>query len=394
MRNSYRAWPPRPLSQNDVGFAFADLHAKLVYDVSPTQQISVTALGGRSTLEDGGRAARRAAWQRNRSRGLADRWMAVDARIAYGSPSASVSHRPGTRDHACRPVGSLVVPATARSPIGREVQHALGGGLLDAGAEYSRIFGARETEAGGPGGLPDTRQATWTTRAAFLNFGRLVGRGVSFESGVRMSDSTLMHQRAAAPWIRGAWRFRPTWSVNASAGGSRQFSPVDADTESDRASELVPERATHLDVGIEQRRSRVVWQATIFNRLEKDVLRRVDLRPTLGQDVILDPMTQGVYRNSLQGFSRGIELIARADGAGRLSGWVSYTGAIARQTDVATSEAFWSDADRRHAFNAAGVFRIGHQASMGVVLRAASGIPIPGYFERQPWEARRRRPSQ
>ena len=47
----------------------------------------------------GGRAARRAAWQRNRSRGLADRWMAVDARIAYRSPSTSGSHRAGTRDH-------------------------------------------------------------------------------------------------------------------------------------------------------------------------------------------------------------------------------------------------------------------------------------------------------
>jgi hypothetical protein len=34
-----------------VGFAFADGHAKLVYDLSPTQQIRATALGGRSTLD-------------------------------------------------------------------------------------------------------------------------------------------------------------------------------------------------------------------------------------------------------------------------------------------------------------------------------------------------------
>src|SRR5262249_47320205 len=51
MRNSYRTWPPRPLTKNDVGFGFTDLHAKVVYDVSLTQQVSVTALGGQSTLE-------------------------------------------------------------------------------------------------------------------------------------------------------------------------------------------------------------------------------------------------------------------------------------------------------------------------------------------------------
>ena len=195
-----------------------------------------------------------------------------------------------------------------------------------------------------------------------------------------MSASTLMHQHAAAPWIRGTWRFRPTWSVNASAGQSHQFSTIDAMRSPPGASELVPERATHLDVGAEHQGARILWQATLFNRAEHDVLRRIDQRPALGPDVTFDPMTQGLYRNSVQGFSRGLELIARADGRGPLSGWVSYTGALTRQTDVATGEVFWGDADRRHAFNAAGVFRLGHQTSIGGVLRAASGIPIPGYF--------------
>ena len=51
--------------------------------------------------------------------------------------------------------------------------------------------------------------------------------------------------------------------------------------------------------------------------------------------------------------------------------------------DVNTQETFWSDSDRRHTLNAAGMFRIGPQASAGLVLRAASGVPIPGYFDLQ-----------
>ncbi|MEO5894224.1 MAG: TonB-dependent receptor [Vicinamibacterales bacterium] len=379
VRNSYRAWPPGPLTQNNVGFAFADLHAKLVYDVSPTQQISVTGLGGRSTLDVVDEPLVAPLRDGTDRAGL----LTVGWRLTLGSRTvlrqrASII---GQELVTTLPTGRLAGRAHNRALSYRtEIQHAVGGGLLDAGAEYSRILGARETEVDGPGTVRDPLEATWATRAAFLNFGRVIGRGVVFESGVRMSASTLMHQRAASPWIRGTWRFRQTWSVNASAGNSHQFATIDALLSPTEASELVPERATHLDVGIEYQRARVVWQATLFNRAENDVLRRLDLRPTLGPDVIFNPMTQGVYRNSVQGFSRGIELIARTDGRGPLSGWLSYTGAITRQTDLATGETFWGDADRRHGLNAAGVFRIGHRTSIGGVLRAASGIPIPGYF--------------
>ena len=379
VRNSFRAWPPRPLTQNDVGFAFADLHAKLVYDVSPTQQISMTAVGGRSTVDtvdeplvgplgDG----------RDRSGLLTIGWRsAFGSRMVLRQRIAVIGQELVTT----LPAGRLAGRARNRALSYRaEIQRALGGGLLDAGAEYSGILGAREKAVQDDDTGRATVQATWATRAAFLNFARAIGRSVTLETGARVSDSTLLHQRAAAPWIRGTWRLRPTWSVYASAGQSHQFSTIDDIVSPNGMSALVPERATHLDVGIEHQYSKFVWQATLFNRSENHVLRRMDLPPPPGEDGILDPMPDGLYRNSLNGFSRGIELIARTGGPGRLSGWLSYTGAMTRYADVDTGEAFWGDADRRHAFNAAGVFRIGHQTSFGAVLRAASGLPIPRYF--------------
>jgi hypothetical protein len=59
---------------------------------------------------------------------------------------------------------------------------------------------------------------------------------------------------------------------------------------------------------------------------------------------------------------------------------MSYTYATAQQTDASTNETFWSDFDRRHAVNAVGVFRAGRQTTLGVIVRSASGAPIPGYF--------------
>lgn len=42
---------------------------------------------------------------------------------------------------------------------------------------------------------------------------------------------------------------------------------------------------------------------------------------------------------------------------------------------------FWGDLDRRNALNATGVLRLARETSVGIVFRAASGIPLPGYFD-------------
>ncbi len=147
------------------------------------------------------------------------------------------------------------------------------------------------------------------------------------------------------------------------------------------SSNLLPEQATHVDLGVEEKLAGGLrWQATLFNRIEHDGLRPPDLQPRLVQGLLVAPPGPGDYRNSLHGLSRGLDLLVAGEGTARLSGWMSYTYALTRQTDVETLETFWSDFDRRHVFNAAGRFQIGDQSSAGLVLRAASGVPIPGYF--------------
>jgi hypothetical protein len=190
---------------------------------------------------------------------------------------------------------------------------------------------------------------------------------------------------ALAPWILGAWQFKPGWTLNASAGASRQFPDLDAVRGLTESSDLRPERAALVDVGVEQRLSNGFrWQMTLYNRVESDVLRVPDLLPRLVQGVVLDPPSPSRYRNSLRGTSRGVDLlVARntVDSAARFSGWIAYTYATTRKADLSTQETFWGDFDRRHALNAAGVFRIARETSVGIVFRGASGVPIPGYFD-------------
>ena len=379
VRNSFRAWPPRQPSMNDVGFAFADAHAKLVYDVSRTQQVSLTALGGRSTLDTVDEPLV----------GSLGNGIDVAGLLTLGWRSTL-----GTQTVARQRVSfvgqDLVTTTSSGQLAGRsqnralgyrgEILHARFGGVIEAGAEVSRIQGARDIEAASPAAVHDAFRAAWTTRAAYVNFARAIGRGLSLESGIRASDSTLVHQGALAPWILGMWQFRPGWAVKASAGGSSQFPEIDAVLGVAGSTSLVPEHATHVDLGIEQRLSSLTWQATLFNRVEHDVVRRPEPQPRLVLGAMFDPPGPDSYQNALHGTSRGVELVVTGDRTRWLSGWMSYTYAIARQTDAGTGETFWSDFDGRHALNAAGLFQIGKQSSLGLVLRAASGLPIPGYF--------------
>ncbi len=354
VRNSYRSWPPRPLSANDVGFAFADGHAKLVYDVTPSQQASVTVIGGRSALDTIDEPMSGPLGNgMDRAGLLSAGWRSIlGSRTVVRQRVSLVGQELVNR----LPSGQLAGRSDNRS-VGYqgEVVHSMLGGLLETGTELFNVSAAR-----------DTGHATWTTRAAYVNFARAAPRGLSFEGGTRVSDSTLVHQSAVSPWLRGAWRFKPTWTVSASAGASRQFSEIDAVLRAAGSTTLVPERATLVDVGLEQRFAVFRWQATLFNRIERSVF---------------DPSSPDRFPNALFGTSRGLELVVSSVQATRLSGWLSYTYASARQSDTGTQETFSSDADRRHAVNAAGVVHVAANTSVSLVVRAASGAPIPGYFD-------------
>lgn len=378
-RNSYRSWPPGTRSADHPGFLFADMHAKLVYDVSPGQQVSLTVLGGRSTLDTldellSGQLATgtdtaglfTAAWQSTLGPQTVIRqrvfFVGQDLLTTLGTGQAggsSLNRALGYRGEAV---------------------HSMFGGLLEAGADVTRLFGAREGIPGAAAG-GDAIRATWSAHAAYVDFSRAAAHGLSFEAGARASDSTLVGRHAVSPWILGGWRLGRGWSVNASAGAARQFPELDAVLGQAAPSDLLPERATHVDFGIEQRfPNGIRWQATLFDRIEHNVLRAPDTGPRLVQGEIVNPPVPNLYRNAISGVSRGLELVVTPERAARVSGWLSYTYAVTRQHDVLTQETFFSDFDRRHTFNGAAMFQLGSRTSAGVVLRAASGVPVPGYF--------------
>jgi outer membrane receptor protein involved in Fe transport len=189
-------------------------------------------------------------------------------------------------------------------------------------------------------------------RSGYLHVAWKPVPNVTLSPGLRISESTLVRERAVSRWILGAWSFRPGWRLDVSAGVAHQFPPL-GDVPAEReARSLRPERAMSIDVGIEQRLTPTVrWQATLFGRDERDIVGGLDRGPWLATALGPSPRVSMAFPTLLDGASRGLELlVARKSDAG-LSGWVAYSHARTRYTDRAQGETYWADFDQRHALS-------------------------------------------
>jgi hypothetical protein len=373
-RNSYRPWPPGGEEQ-DNWFAFADAHGKLVYDLSSTQQISVTALGGRSRLGDLDEPLTTPADSGIDQAALVNvawRWTAGPSTV-FRQQLFGVG-----QDQSSTAQGGLLSAGNHNRAVGYRMQllHRVWGGTVDVGSSVTRTSVTANVTPMQPDGSFDREHVKYLTDAAYINFSRTIGR-MSMDVGGRVSDSTLIDHPAAVPWVLARWQVNPAWTINASAGGTRQL----PDAETEGTTRLQPERATHVDIGIaETLPLGLRWQATLFRREERDVVRQPDIYGQFAGDVTLEPPSMDLARNALSGRAQGLEFVVNSVQPKRFSGWASYGWSRFRQTDTYTHESFWSDDDRAHTFSAVGMYRVGQQASVSAILRAASGMPIPGYF--------------
>jgi hypothetical protein len=377
-RNSYLTWPVKRHTDEGVAFAFSDAVAKVVYDPTPTQQLTLVGIAGRSAVD----------WKEE----------PVAATIADGlnqAALASVGWRIIAGDRTIvRQRASLTGRTFQNKTLtglesGRGSDRALSyqasidqvflGGTLEAGTGLRQLRGSRRFLA--DAAPPQRLDATWWTQSAYTEFARTFGR-LSLANGLRWSHSTLVQARAVSPWSVAGWSLSPAWRLTASAGISHQFPELEEISGTPQAASLVPERASSADIGVQHRfAGGFRWQATVFNRREQGVLRTRD--PNLPPHDLagVAPGLFSGYENALSGTARGIDLLVARERGGRVSGWLSYTYATMRQRDRLRQETFWGDFDRRHTFNAAGVYRLSGRSSVGLVLRGGTNVPIPGYFD-------------
>jgi hypothetical protein len=392
IRRSYLDWLIRKLEPDfNSTLGFFDGYAKVVVDVTARQQLQILFIGGEAVYRD------RDASPAN---GL--------DRAQSASTLGSVSWRSTlSRAVVTQRVSFVASDFRNRGPLGQElargytqgVSYAIdaivplaAGWTFEAGAlrerqqsnDIARVF--QRSGAGIRVRAERDRSPRITLMTGWVQVTHeQPGGGVAL--GVRVSDRTIANRPAVSPWIL-AERRTGAFTWRAGIGGAAQYPDPAFAFAPDEA--IGPERSLGGDVGVEHRLGRgLTWRATAYSRSDRRGLRpAVESRilSSTGQFRADDLLP--VYTATLDGTSRGAEIVLARQALTGVSGWIGYSWARTRMRDVVTGETFDGDFDQRHTLNAVVTGRLSYRTSVGAKLRIGSNTPIVGYFEGTPGDLR------
>jgi TonB dependent receptor len=205
---------------------------------------------------------------------------------------------------------------------------------------------------------------------------------LTISPGIRTDHWTLTAATTASPWLQVECRLSATTTIRGATGVYQQFPTFEEVVGAWGRAGLQPERATHVDLGLQQsigRAARV--QVTIYDREERDFVRRPGAETRVIDGRLVRGSSAARYDNRLDGHARGIEVLVQRLDSNGFSGWASYAYGRNRYHDATSGEAFWGDLDQRHTVNLFALYRLSPRTSLSAKLRTGSNFPAPGYYE-------------
>ena len=388
IRKSYLDWLIRKLEPDvDSTLGFSDAQAKAVYDLTPRQQLQFFLVAGDATYREEQTSIANGL-QRAHSQSVLGSlaWRYAHPRAVATQRVSIASSRFHNRGMVAQPLadgdttvaawrGSVLVPLRTAWTLegGASAETRSSSETLRRYASIHNIVTQRASR---------TTAADVTTTSGWAQVTRRADHG-GVSGGVRATDRTMHARGAVLPWVL-AERTIGSTTVRASAGASAQF--VDPTLDVEATLPLEPERATSYDVGVEQPLGRGVrLHGTIFYRDEAHILRSISeprLDPVTG--ALVPEGTFPVAAQSLDGTSRGFDLVVTRGGPGAFTGWVGYTWAHTRYRDRISGENFDGDFDQRHTLNIFAQQRLSYRWAINEKLRVGSNFPIVGYFSGTP----------
>ncbi len=384
LRKSYIDWLIRKIEPDiDSTIGFSDAQAKVVFDVTPRQQIQVFLIAGDATYrEPDAGLANGINTARSQSSMGSISWRYVNSRAIVGQRVSLLSARYENRGRVGQHIADglntgLIWRGDVTAPLSRAltfeggVRHE----LTDASETLRRFSSTSSTSVR----LTFERKASVdpSTSGAWTQLSWRTSRG-GVSGGVRVVGRSDLESRAL-PWLLAEWSLAQT-TVRAGIGRTVQFADPLISAASPAA--FGPERATSYDASVEQALPQG-WrvQGAAYYRREHDVLRRSGeerLNPATGARIF--ESTFPLFSNALGGTSRGADLLLIRRSPTGLSGWVGYTWSHTRYRDSATGEEFDGDFDQRHTLNVFAQQRLSYRFAVSGKLRLGSNFPIVGYF--------------
>jgi hypothetical protein len=382
-RQSFLQWILARSDADGTAFGYTDVLGKVVFDLTPRQQVQFTAIAGRSLLD-----IRRVDPDPNLvTRGSASSGVYNAAWRTTFSPRATLVQRIGFAADGFTNDGAFT--AELGDGTGRELSYR-----ADATVAAGPTFGF---------GVQAQRQTVDQAFTKFIGFAdqprarrdeRIEGRRSVLTAYARASatiKSTVVIDGGGLAVASDGTRLSPWaaaaipvfgWTLRAAGGIYRQLPGLDQAASSFAPAPLRPEWSRHVDVSIERRwRGDMRAQIAVYRRDERDLLRLVGDEFRLEEGVIVLPSLTPAWQNAERATGRGLEVVVQRRAARGLTGWVSYAWSRVRQDDAVAGGTFAGDFDQRHTFSAFALYRLSAVTALSGKLRIGNNFPVVGYLE-------------
>jgi CarboxypepD_reg-like domain len=372
------------LTDDAVTFGFSDAQGKLVFDLTSRQQVDVAVVAGRSRLAQpvdivesddlfAGRNASAlsiAGWRLTGRRGV----------LSAGVMGSTNAFRNDTVDQ-------IVLDRGTDGQVTTRVdgQYQWSSSLqAEAGVIVDWANETRVRQRFVSGALAVVNDYTGdVTRTGGLAMVRWhPHRRFQLAPGVRVDSWSNVRAVEASPWVQAEWQLASSLSVRGGSGVYRQAPEIEQVVGAWSAIDPDLERSTQFDLGLEWRPAASTrFQMTVFDRQDDDYMRRAGGETRVVGNRLVRGSATARFANRLDGYARGVEVLAQLRNPNGLAGWVSYAYGRNRYHDTISDETFWGNLDQRHTFNAYASYRLTAKMSLSAKLRMGSNFPAPGYYE-------------
>jgi hypothetical protein len=393
-RKSYLGWLFRDrLNDTSDDVAFYDADLKLNYNITPNQRVDFYGVGGPTSYQLVNQSTSPNPNEINR---LTDNFMmgrlgwrwAVDPRLlieAHGAqfqqPSGefNVDGQPLDRAHYAEWVAAGSVVWGWRS------DETLEGGWMarHASAEYKQM-------SYNPPDSPEQfgeKGEGWKNDGYVQQSSALLGNRLHLAGGLRLDTAALFDVHPVSPQISAAWQVAPATELQVGYGRYHQFNfptytPL---AEIEAVCSVTPESlqaANHYFAGLEQRTGESARVKLLLFDRDNDI----SAAESVTGSCPVGFSSRGFQTNE-RDYSRGAQIVLQSRTANRLSGWIGYTLAYARQSYYTSSFApnpvlYWSPysptlADQRNTLNLFANYRLTPTLNLGGKFLFGSGYPVP-----------------
>jgi outer membrane receptor for ferrienterochelin and colicin len=259
-------------------------------------------------------------------------------------------------------------------------RHTLEGGLLFRRLrEDSAAFFAEGPATTRP--VYEYDRPSWQPGAYLQDSLSLFGEKLKLTLGGRFDAWSVTGQEVFLPRASATLSLSPASKLSASVGGYAQFPSLGRLYGEQANPGLRAEESGHYVLAFEHLLGASLrFRVEAYDQEEHGRLFVPNSEFRIVEGRVTAPSLNATWQNSLDGHSRGVELLLQRRSANGLAGWISYAYGQTRLRDSVTGVGFFSDNDQRHTLNAYLSYRVNDKLNLSLKYRYGSNIPIPGFY--------------